>query len=123
MAFKGERFHDSLPFADSSTQDMNFWRQRLGKEHQRIATPSSFGGDSLSNLPCNPYNNSAGDGWMRTQLERDCSRGRLIGGIVGGGLGYVASRDNGRSWAVPLGALLGSQVGCNAGSGRRPLPW
>jgi hypothetical protein len=23
----------------------------------------------------------------------------------------------------PLGALLGSQVGCNAGSGRRPLPW
>ena len=60
---------------------------------------------------------------MRTQLERDCSRGRLIGGIVGGGLGYVASRDNGRSWAVPLGALLGSQVGCNAGSGRRPLPW
>ena len=70
-----------------------------------------------------PYNSSAGDGWMRTQLERDCNRGRLIGGIVGGGLGYVASRDDGRSWAVPLGALLGSQVGCNAGSGRCPLPW
>ena len=70
-----------------------------------------------------PYNSLARDGWMRTQLERDCNRGRLIGGIVGGGLGYVASRDDGRSWAVPLGALLGSQVGCNAGSGRRPLPW
>ena len=70
-----------------------------------------------------PNINSAGDGWMQTQLERDCRRGRLIGDIVGGGLGYVASRDDGRSWAVPLGALLGSQVGCNAGSGRRPLPW
>ena len=62
--------------------------------------------------------------WQQAQQrQRDCNRGRLIGGIVGGGLGYVASRDDGRSWAVPLGALLGSQVGCSTGSGRGPLPW
>ncbi|MAV10771.1 MAG: hypothetical protein CMN96_04880 [Synechococcus sp. MED850] len=68
-----------------------------------------------------PYYPSA---WQQVQQrQRDCNRGRLIGGIVGGGLGYVASRDDGRSWAVPLGALLGSQVGCSTGSGRGPLPW
>ena len=55
--------------------------------------------------------------------QRDCNRGRLIGGLLGGGLGYVASRDDGRAWAIPLGALLGSQVGCNAGVGRSPVPW
>lgn len=70
----------------------------------------------------NPYSNTAyPDPYQEAQ--RRCNRGRLIGGILGGGLGYVASRDDGRSWAVPLGALLGSQVGCNTGAGRGPLPW
>jgi hypothetical protein len=57
------------------------------------------------------------------QIAQRCSIGRLMGGIVGGGVGYVASRQDGRSWAVPLGALLGTQVGCNLGRGNAPLPW
>ena len=74
--------------------------------------------------PASATNTAYPDPWQQAQQQqRDCNRGRLIGGIVGGGLGYVASRENGRSWAVPLGALLGSQVGCSAGSGRGPLPW
>lgn len=52
-----------------------------------------------------------------------CNIGRLVGGIVGGGLGYATSRQDGRSWAVPLGALLGQQVGCSIGAGRGPRPW
>lgn len=78
-----------------------------------------------ANTAASPYSNSAyPDPWQQAQQrQRDCNRGRLIGGIVGGGLGYAASRDDGRSWAVPLGALLGSQVGCNTGAGRGPLPW
>lgn len=57
------------------------------------------------------------------QIDQRCNVGRLVGGILGGGVGYAASRQEGRSWAVPLGALLGQQVGCSVGAGRPPLPW
>jgi Rickettsia 17 kDa surface antigen. len=56
------------------------------------------------------------------QVQR-CNLGRLIGGLGGGAAAYAMSRDDGRSWAIPLGALLGSQVGCNTAAGRGPLPW
>ncbi|NQV09567.1 MAG: hypothetical protein HQ527_00095 [Cyanobacteria bacterium] len=70
-----------------------------------------------------PYQQGQGS-WQDAQnLQQRCSIGRLVGGVLGGGLGYAASRQDGRTWAVPLGALLGSQVGCNAGQGRDPLPW
>ena len=42
---------------------------------------------------------------------------------MGGGAGYALSRQDGRAWAIPLGALLGSQVGCSMAVGRGPLPW
>lgn len=82
--------------------------------------------DYTSQLPngSTPYNQPAPTTWEEAQaLQQRCSIGRLVGGVIGGGLGYAASRDDGRTWAVPLGALLGSQVGCNAGQGRGPLPW
>ena len=53
--------------------------------------------------------------------QRRCNIGRLIGGLAGGGLGYAASRDDGRAWAIPLGALLGSQVGCPVAQGQGPF--
>ena len=56
------------------------------------------------------------------QIQR-CNTGRLIGGLGGGAVAYAMSRNEGRAWAIPLGALLGSQVGCNAAAGRGPLPW
>lgn len=56
-------------------------------------------------------------------MAQRCNIGRLVGGLMGGGLGYAASRQDGRSWAVPLGALLGQQMGCSIGVGRGPRPW
>ncbi|MCT0232078.1 MULTISPECIES: hypothetical protein [Synechococcales] len=76
------------------------------------------------NRLANPGFQQAPTSWEEAQaLQRRCSIGRLVGGVLGGGIGYAASRQDGRTWAVPLGALLGSQVGCNAGQGRDPLPW
>lgn len=57
------------------------------------------------------------------QQAQRCNTGRLIGGLGGGAVAYAMSRDNGRAWAIPLGALLGSQVGCNTAAGRGLLPW
>jgi hypothetical protein len=57
------------------------------------------------------------------ERARRCSQGRLVGGLVGGGAGYALAKGNDRVWATPLGALLGSQIGCNAVQGNAPLPW
>jgi hypothetical protein len=70
------------------------------------------------------YDNNPAD-WAlsEAQMAQRCNVGRLVGGLIGGGMGYATSRKDGRSWAVPLGALLGSQMGCNVGNGRGPVPW
>ena len=47
----------------------------------------------------------------------DCSDGTAAGAILGGGLGAVLSRGDGRWWAIPLGAVLGSRIGCEVEGG------
>ena len=44
-------------------------------------------------------------------MAQRCNVGRLVGGLLGGGLGYGFSRQDGRAWAIPLGALLGVPPG------------
>jgi hypothetical protein len=89
----------------------------------------SDGSDSLPPPPVSPAPAPYGPGPYATQppsamqLAQRCNVGRLVGGLLGGGLGYGLSRQDGRAWAIPLGALLGSQVGCSAAAGRGPLPW
>lgn len=73
-------------------------------------------GSPAATLPPDPAQAAA-------QMAERCNVGRLVGGLVGGGIGYAASRKDGRSWAVPLGALLGQQMGCSIGAGRGPRPW
>jgi hypothetical protein len=74
--------------------------------------PGSSGDQAYGEQPLTPE-----------QQAQRCNTGRLIGGLGGGAVAYAMSRDDGRAWAIPLGALLGSQVGCNAAAGRGPLPW
>ena len=47
----------------------------------------------------------------------DCSDGKIVGGLLGGGLGAAVSRGDGRWWAIPLGAVVGSHIGCDLSGG------
>ena len=47
----------------------------------------------------------------------DCSDGKIAGGLLGGGLGAAVSRGDGRWWAIPLGAVVGSHIGCDLAGG------
>ena len=47
----------------------------------------------------------------------DCSDGKIAGGLLGGGLGAAISQGDGRWWAIPLGAVVGSHIGCDIDGG------
>ena len=49
--------------------------------------------------------------------NNSCVEGSIIGGILGGGAGAAASRGDGRWWAIPLGIVGGSMVGCQVDGG------
>ena len=49
--------------------------------------------------------------------DNSCVEGAILGGIVGGGTGAVLSHGDGRWWAVPLGVVTGSMVGCQIDGG------
>ena len=49
--------------------------------------------------------------------DNDCTDGKVAGAVLGGGLGAAISRDDGRWWAIPLGAVIGSKIGCDAAGG------
>ena len=92
---------------------------RYGRTDQdnRYGSSGRFGDSTVYD------NDPAAWALSEAQMAQRCNMGRLVGGLIGGGVGYATSRKDGRSWAVPLGALLGSQMGCNVGNGRGPVPW
>ena len=51
------------------------------------------------------------------QDDNDCTDGKVAGAVLGGGLGAAISRKEGRWWAIPLGAVVGSKIGCDAAGG------
>ena len=54
---------------------------------------------------------------MRKVDENDCTDGKVAGAILGGGIGAALSRDEGRWWAIPLGVVTGSAIGCDIDGG------
>ena len=49
--------------------------------------------------------------------DNSCIEGGVLGGIAGAGLGAALSRGDGRLWAIPLGIVGGSMVGCQVDGG------
>ena len=49
--------------------------------------------------------------------DNDCTDGKIAGGILGGAAGAALSRGDGRWWAIPLGVVAGSAIGCDAAGG------
>ena len=49
--------------------------------------------------------------------NNDCTDGKIAGGILGGAAGAALSRGVGRWWAIPLGVVTGSVIGCDAAGG------
>ena len=81
-------------------------------------------------VPCEDVNPNVG--WRRTtpperpyyrrhvtvyEDTNDCSDGKIAGGLLGGGLGAAISQGDGRWWAIPLGAVVGSHIGCDLSGG------
>ena len=82
-------------------------------------------------VPCDDHPNV---GWERTyprssdrpyyrrhvtvyEDTNDCRDGKIAGGLLGGGLGAAISQGDGRWWAIPLGIVSGSVIGCDIDGG------
>ena len=82
-------------------------------------------------VPCRDANPDVG--WRRTtpptespyyrrhvtvyEDTNDCTDGKIAGGLLGGGAAAALSRGDGRWWAIPLGVVVGSHIGCDADGG------
>ena len=54
---------------------------------------------------------------VRKVDDNDCTDGKIAGAILGGAAGAALSRDEGRWWAIPLGVVTGSAIGCDIDGG------
>ena len=78
--------------------------------------------NETSEVPCRGDSNSLTRGGYtkKTTIEydnNDCSDGKIAGALLGGGAGAAMSQGDGRWWAIPLGAVLGSRIGCEIDGG------
>ena len=66
-------------------------------------------------VPCDKSYSSTvrGPRRQRETYSEDCGTGnKVAGGLLGGAAGAAMSRGDGRWWAVPIGAVVGSKIGC-----------
>ena len=49
--------------------------------------------------------------------DNNCTDGKIAGALIGGGAAAAISRGNGRWWSIPLGAVVGSTIGCDIDGG------
>ena len=70
--------------------------------------------------PCNTPDRGTRRQVIERQYEvddNDCTDGKVAGAILGGGIGAALSQDECRWWAIPLGVVTGSAIGCDIDGG------
>ena len=70
-------------------------------------------------MPCS-NRSSTGTIHRHTTVEydnNDCTDGKIAGALLGGGAAAAMSRGDGRWWAIPLGVVTGSAIGCDLDGG------
>ena len=68
-------------------------------------------------VPCSGHHTHAIPQKAHQEDRNSCIEGSILGGILGGGAGAALSRGDGRWWAIPLGVVGGSMVGCQVDGG------
>ena len=70
-------------------------------------------------IPCNYSRPSSRPIFQREPSPdgNECSEGAILGGILGGGAAAAISQGDGRWWAIPLGIVSGSVIGCDIDGG------
>jgi len=71
-------------------------------------------------FPCDGNRTTTSRTRVETYREHDtndCTDGKIAGGILGGGIGAALSQGDGRWWAIPLGVVGGSMIGCDIDGG------
>jgi len=68
-------------------------------------------------VPCRNYEHVKVPSHNKPIDDNSCLEGSILGGIAGGGAGAALSRGNGRWWAIPLGIVGGTLVGCQVDGG------
>ena len=71
-------------------------------------------------VPCSGRRTSTGTIHRHTTVEydnNDCTDGKIAGALLGGGAAAAMSRGDGRWWAIPLGVVTGSAIGCDLDGG------
>ena len=68
-------------------------------------------------VPCNPRPRRPIYQREPSPDGNECSEGAILGGILGGGAAAAISQGDGRWWAIPLGIVSGSVIGCDIDGG------
>jgi len=112
--FKTEYREEYIPGTEENPGYVKSWKDTVEVPCEDVNPDVGWRRHPHSSRPNRPYYRRHVTVYEDTN---DCTDGKIAGGLLGGGLGAAISRGDGRWWAIPLGAVVGSHIGCDAAGG------